>query len=139
MFISQLDILLSRSLFATSQRYKAPLKDTASNNAGLSGEDTGANGDRSMLRKSYDWMIAKHAQVDTQYSADDSAPAGAKATSPPSGNPFIEEQPDFSEVPPNWWERRTNEERVFIYGTSVLSFLGIIYWSDCYYESVRTN
>ena len=75
-------------------------------------------------------MIKKHGIHDSQSTVLSSTDNGY-------GNPFIVEQPDFNDVPPNWWEKRTNEEKVFIYATSVLSFLGFIYATDCYYESVK--
>lgn len=45
------------------------------------------------------------------------------------------EQPDFSEVPPTWWERRTSEERTFIFIVAGMSILAAVHLSDKYYES----
>ena len=80
---------------------------------------------KSPLERSYDWMIKTY----DDYSA--------KQRANKKLDPYHDdiEQPDFSEVPPTWWERRTSEERTFIFIVAGMSILAAVHLSDKYYES----
>jgi hypothetical protein len=80
----------------------------------------------------YNWIISTHDHnVATR---SEGALKSDKSSHSYPASPYVIEQPDFETVPPSWWERRTNEEKVFIYGSSLMTFLLFIYATDKYYE-----